>query len=66
VSNQLPAVIVLDQTSVVNTGGAAAVPAIIAAAGKQASWRYLEFFTANINSDTGGEFSQAACVRVAK
>jgi hypothetical protein len=48
VSSQLPAVIVLDQTSVVKSG--AAVPAVIAAAGEQASWRYLEFFTANIRN----------------
>ena len=47
-SSQLPAVIVLDQTAVVNTGGAAAVPVVIAQAGEQASWRYVEFFTANM------------------
>jgi hypothetical protein len=40
----LPAVIVLDKTAVVKHGvGAAAVPAVTAAAGEQASWRYLEF-----------------------
>jgi hypothetical protein len=27
------------------------VPALIADAGEQASWRYVEFFTANINND---------------
>ena len=46
-SSQLPAVIVLDQTAIGNTGGGAAVPAVIAAAGEQASWRYVEFFTAD-------------------
>ena len=46
-SNQLPAVIVLDQTAVGNTGGGGAVPVVIAQAGEQASWRYVEFFTAN-------------------
>jgi hypothetical protein len=27
------------------------VPALIADLGEQASWRYVEFFTANINND---------------
>jgi hypothetical protein len=40
VNTWLPALIVLDQTAVVKPGGAAAVPAMIAAAGEQASWRY--------------------------
>jgi hypothetical protein len=30
------------------------VPALIAAAGEQAGWRYIEFFTANIRSPTPG------------
>jgi hypothetical protein len=40
VNTRLPAVIVLDQTAVVKPGGVAAVSAVIAAAGEQASWRY--------------------------
>jgi hypothetical protein len=39
VNTQLPAVIFLDQTAMVKPGGAT-VPAVIAAAGEQASWRY--------------------------
>jgi site-specific recombinase XerD len=62
-SDQLPAVIVLDQTAVVNTGGAAAVPAIIAAAGDQASWRYVEFFTANIRNPHTRRAYGRACAR---
>ncbi len=62
-SNQLPAVIVLDQTAVLKSGGAAAVPAIIAAAGKQASWRYLEFFTANIRNPHTRRAYGRACAR---
>jgi hypothetical protein len=38
VNTQLPAVIVLDQTAVVKPG--TAVPAVIATAGEQTSWRY--------------------------
>jgi site-specific recombinase XerD len=63
VSSQLPAVIVLDQTVLVNTGGAAAVPAIIAAAGEQASWRYIEFFTANIRNPHTRRAYARACAR---
>src|SRR5262249_25682586 len=62
-SSQLPAVIVLDQTAVVNTGGAAAVPAIIAAAGEQASWRYLESFPANIRTPHPRRAYGRACAR---
>jgi integrase/recombinase XerD len=63
VSSQLPAVIVLDQTSVVKPSGAAAVPAVIAAAGEQASWRYLEFFTANIRNPHTRRAYGRACAR---
>jgi hypothetical protein len=45
-SSQLPAVLVLDQTAGAKPGGTPAVPATIAAAGDQASWCYIEFFTA--------------------
>src|SRR5215469_5609187 len=62
-SNQLPAVIVLDQTTIGNTGRAAAVPAIIAAAGEQASWRYVEFFTANIRNPHTRRAYARACSR---
>jgi Phage integrase, N-terminal SAM-like domain len=58
----LPAVIVLDQTTVVKPGGAA-VPAVVAAAGEQASWRYLEFFTANIRNPHTRRAYGRACAR---
>ena len=60
-SNQLPAVIVLEQTAVANTG--TAVPAVVAAAGEQASWRYLEFFTANIRNPHTRRAYGRACAR---
>jgi site-specific recombinase XerD len=62
VSNQLPAVIVLDQTPVTKPGGAA-VPGVIAAAGERASWRYLEFFTANIRNPHTRRAYGRACAR---
>jgi hypothetical protein len=39
------------------------VPAMVAAAGDQASWRYLEFFTANINNDHTRRAYTRACSR---
>jgi hypothetical protein len=48
-STQLPAVVVLNQAAAVKHG-AGVVPAAIAAEGEQASWRYIEFFTANIRN----------------
>jgi site-specific recombinase XerD len=63
VSDYLPAVIVLDQTSLVKPGGAVGVPAVIAAAGEQASWRYLEFFTANIRNSHTRRAHGRACAR---
>jgi outer membrane protein TolC len=63
VSSPLPAAIVLDQTTVVKLGGAAAVPAVVAAAGVQASWRYLEFFTANIRNPHTRRVYGRACAR---
>jgi site-specific recombinase XerD len=60
VSSQLPAPIVLEQTAVVKAGGASVVPAIIAAEGEPASWRYIEFFTANIrNPNTRRAYARA-------
>jgi site-specific recombinase XerD len=57
---QLPALIVLDQTAVIKHGGAPVVPAVVAAAGEQAGWRYIEFFTANIrNPNTRRAYARA-------
>jgi site-specific recombinase XerD len=39
------------------------VPALIADLGEQAAWRYVEFFTANINNDHTRRAYARACVR---
>jgi len=39
------------------------VPALIAAAGEQASWRYVEFFTANIRNPNTRRAYARACAR---
>jgi site-specific recombinase XerD len=58
-STQLPALVVLNQAVAVKHG-AGMVPAIIANAGEQASWRYVEFFTANIrNPNTRRAYARA-------
>jgi len=62
-NSQPPAVIVLEQTAVGNTGGAAAVPVVIAQTGEQASWRYVEFFTANIRNPHTRRAYARACAR---
>jgi site-specific recombinase XerD len=54
---------VLDQPALVKPGGGAAVPAVIAAAGEQARWRYLEFFTANIRNRHTRRAYGRACAR---
>src|ERR1700730_17261446 len=61
-STQLPAVVVLNQAATVKHG-AAVVPAIIADAGEQASWRYVEFFTANIRNPHTRRAYARACGR---
>jgi len=44
-----------------NAGGDPAVPALIARAGQQAAWRFLEFFTVNIrNPNTRAAYARAA------
>jgi site-specific recombinase XerD len=65
-SIRLPSVIVLDQTAVMKAGGAPVVPAIIAAEGEAASWRYIEFFTANIrNPHTRRAYARACATFLA-
>jgi hypothetical protein len=39
------------------------VPALIAGAGEQAGWRYVEFFTANINNPHTRRAYARACAR---
>jgi hypothetical protein len=51
-NERLPAII--DRTGIIGNGRAHIVPALIAAAGEHASFRFLEFFAANIrNPHTG-------------
>jgi len=47
-TDQLPAV--LQPGALVAPADTYMVPALIADAGEQAGWRYVEFFTANINN----------------
>ena len=39
------------------------IPALLAAAGEQASWRYVEFFTANIRNPNTRRAYARACAR---
>ena len=47
---QASALVVLEQSAIVKHDAIGVVPAIIAGLGEQASWRYIEFFTANIRN----------------
>ncbi len=56
--DQLPAIV--QPTALTNPADTYIVPALIAAVGDQASWRYVEFFTANIrNPHTRGAYARA-------
>ena len=61
-SDQLPAII---EPAALSTPAPAVdtyiVPALIAALGDQANWRYVEFFTANINNDHTRRAYARAC-----
>jgi site-specific recombinase XerD len=59
--NQLPAIIPPDAlTTTIDTH---MVPALIADAGDQAAWRYVEFFTANISNPNTRRAYARACAR---
>ena len=60
-SEQLPAV--LQPGALVIPTDTYIVPALIAAAGEQAGWRYVEFFTANINNPHTRRAYARACAR---
>src|SRR2546423_7489614 len=62
---QLPAVINQDQTEIAraDTSGTLVVPALIADLGDDASWRYVEFFTANIRNPHTRRAYARACSR---
>jgi hypothetical protein len=56
-TEQLPAV--LQASALVATADTYVMPALIAETGEQAGWRYVEFFTANINNP----HTRPACAR---
>ena len=60
-SEQLPAV--FQPTALATPIDTHVVPALIAAAGDQAGWRYVEFFTANINNGHTRRAYARACGR---
>ncbi len=49
----------LPKSAAVHTRLAHVLPALIAAAGEQAGWRYVEFFTANIRNPIRGAPTRA-------
>jgi site-specific recombinase XerD len=60
-SEQLPAV--FHPGALITPADTYIVPAMIAAAGEQAGWRYVEFFTANINNPHTRRAYARACAR---
>src|SRR5271168_1613226 len=60
-TDQLPAII--PPGALTNSADTYIVPALIADAGEQASWRYIEFFTANIRNPHTRRAYARACAR---
>lgn len=60
-ADQLPAV--LPASTLTTPSATIAVPAIVADLGEQASWRYVEFFTANIRNPNTRRAYSRACSR---
>jgi site-specific recombinase XerD len=60
-SEQLPAV--FQPGTLVTPADTTIVPALIASAGEQAAWRFVEFFTANINNPHTRRAYARACAR---
>jgi hypothetical protein len=60
-TGQLPAV--FHNTALATTGDSYIVPVLVANEGEQASWRYVEFFTANINNPNTRRAYARACAR---
>jgi site-specific recombinase XerD len=60
-TEQLPAVLL--SAAIASAAEPAIVPALIADAGEQAGWRYVEFFTANINNPHTRRAYARACTR---
>jgi hypothetical protein len=62
-NDQLPAVLPTRALAPVPTADTYIVPALIAALGDQASWRYVEFFAANIRNPNTRRAYVRACSR---
>ena len=60
---QLPAILPPGAVAVAADAELRLVPALIAAAGDAASWRYVEFFTANIRNPNTRRAYARACAR---
>lgn len=60
-TGRLPSII--PPTALITPAGTYLVPALIAAAGEQAGWRYIEFFAANINNEHTRRAYIRACDR---
>ncbi len=60
---QLPAIITQAEITSPDLGAAPVVPALIADLGYDASWRYIEFFTANIRNPHTRRAYARACAR---
>jgi site-specific recombinase XerD len=59
-TDHLPAIIPPAATALASPLGAGLIPTLIAAAGDQASWRYIDFFTSNIrNPNTRRAYARA-------
>src|SRR5580693_6051280 len=61
--NRLPAIPPSAPTSPIDVYAATLVPALIAAAGDAAGWRYVEYFTANIRNPNTRRAYARACAR---
>ena len=61
--DQLPAIVTPGALPTPAPADTYIVPALIAALGDQANWRYVEFFTANINNDHTRRAYARACSR---
>jgi hypothetical protein len=59
-TDQLPAIIPPAKNALTPLPGAHLIPTLIAAAGDDASWRYIDFFTSNIrNPNTRRAYARA-------
>jgi site-specific recombinase XerD len=62
-TDQLPVIVAPGALTIATATDTYIVPAMIADAGDAAGWRYIEFFTANINNDHTRRAYARACHR---